>query len=137
MTVGASGRKGKERMTQQARGRNVGVGVLVGIFVAAAFSAIASVFYAIEGPDGLDRSSVPLVQILGAYFGSGVVGGALVGWLLPYSGNLVGAVVVGIVGLLPFYLSLAFTIGSPLIDGLMIAIPMGGYCGYYFLRSKP
>jgi amino acid transporter len=94
-------------------------------------SVVAVVIYAVRGPDTFARLGVTLASTVSLYLIAGVVGGALVGVLLPVTVWRWGAAAVGILAAVPLYVGVAVVLGqSDLLSGLIAAVLVGGVVGY-------
>jgi hypothetical protein len=84
-----------------------------------------------------------LKQVVFSYVAGGVVGGVLVGALLPIARWAPGAFVVGTIGTLPFFLLVNLLIASDapwfpdqLVMALIASMLLGGLLGLFF-QSQP
>jgi hypothetical protein len=94
-------------------------------------SLVAVAIYAIRGPDTFARLGVTLTSTVSLYLIAGVIGGALVGTLLPMTVWRWGAAVVGILAAVPLYVGVAVLLGqSDVFSGLVAAVLVGGVVGY-------
>lgn len=102
-----------------------------GIIVAALLSLVAVMVYGIRGPDVFERLGVSLPAVVTLYFLAGIIGGAVVGLLLPLTTWRLGASLVGAVAASPLYVGAGLLLGhSDLVGGLVLAVLVGGGVGY-------
>lgn len=115
--------------------RNVGLGIVVGLAFAVVYSAVATLLYAFGAGSSTSGDPLPgLPLLILIYLGGGMLGGAAVGWLMPYSRTRLGAIIVGAVGALPFFAGLALIDDSVNVPASVIsALLLGGILGYRFL----
>lgn len=126
------------RGTAPTLARDLKWGVGYGLAFAAAYSAIVLVQYLVTGPGVVESRHITLGPTIAAYFVGGVVGGALVGLLRPFTRWRVGATLIGIIACLP--LAIAFVVvidGSPshwkeetIVGTLIAAVLIGAIVGY-------
>jgi hypothetical protein len=73
--------------------------VLLGIATGVALATLCSIYVTalvlIKGPSILEAYGATYAMVLLGYYGSGVVVGALVGWLLPLGRRIPGAMAIG------------------------------------------
>lgn len=104
---------------------------------AVVYSVVASVIFLVAG-----EQPEELLAVVASYFGGGVVAGAIIGWLRPYSRTHLGSIVVGIVGAFPVFLGfavaddgLALDLGD-LATVAVVAVILGGSLGHNFLYKQ-
>lgn len=76
---------------------NVRTSVLIGLTMASLYSLYAMVLYAVRGNEPFDANEVSVSAIVLAYYGGGLIGGAIAGLLWPLVRWRVGATLVGAV----------------------------------------
>jgi len=114
-------------------------GIIIGLVFAVIYSVIATLVYVAAGfPEG---EGAGLPEIILSYFAGGILAGAIIGWLRPYSNTRIGSVIVGIIGAFPVLLGFYLVeFGRIDADGLIVTAPlsviMGGILGYRFLCDK-
>jgi hypothetical protein len=83
---------------------NLRTSVLVGFIMATCYAIYAVVVYAVRGPAPFAAHGVSLQIVLLTYYAAGILGGLVVGVMLPVARNSVGALLVGVViGLIVFF----------------------------------
>jgi hypothetical protein len=82
-------------------GRDVRRGIRWGLYFAAAYSLYVVAVVVLRGPSVLARQGVTLIGLVLAYFGGGIIGGAITGALLPIARKPLGAMVVGFFAAVP------------------------------------
>ena len=131
------GSKDQEGTRTQRPARMVGLGIVIGLVFAVVYSVVASVIFLVAGDQPEE-----LLAVVASYFGGGVVAGAIIGWLRPYSRTHVGSIVVGIIGAFPVFLGFAVADeGLPLNLGDLatvaaVAVTLGGILGHKFLYKE-
>jgi len=86
----------------------------VGLFMALGYSAWVSVLALAAGPESFAREvGVTLPALVGMYFFGGIMGGLIVGLLLPLTRWLIRAVFIGYVAALPFFSLCVLTLVPP------------------------
>lgn len=107
------------------------LGVLWGLAAALITSVVAVAQYMITDGRAFDTHGITLGKVIALYFIGGIVGGAIVGLLLPLTKWRLGASVVGMVALAPFYIGIALALGhKDIYSGLIAAVAIGGVAGY-------
>ena len=86
------------------------LGVLVGLAYATVYSLVAVAVFRFKDPADLANLHASLVQVISAYVTGAIVGGALVGVLLPIARWAPGAFLLGTTGTLPFFLMVSLLI---------------------------
>jgi hypothetical protein len=76
---------------------NVKGGVILGFVISSLYSLYAVILYAIRGSAAFEANGVTMAGIVAAYYGAGIIGGAIVGALSPLLRWRLGATVVGMV----------------------------------------
>ena len=77
--------------------RHVGLGIKVGVVLATVFSAWVLYNHSVAGSRAIESSGATVSGLLLAYYSAGVVGGALVGMLVPLARRPGGTILVGCV----------------------------------------
>jgi hypothetical protein len=118
------------------------LGALVGLAYAAVYSLVAVAIFQFRDSATLASLHASLTQVIVAYVIGAVVGGALVGVLLPITRWAVGAFVLGTAGTLPFFLLVFLLIASDapwfpdqVVMALIAAMLLGGLLGL-LIRSE-
>jgi RsiW-degrading membrane proteinase PrsW (M82 family) len=88
--------------------RNVLWGVKAGLFFASFYSLFVLLLYAFRGEEPSESKGVSLLAVVVTYFIGGVLGGAIVGLLRPFTRERWGAIVVGMIAALPVVLGFSF-----------------------------
>lgn len=123
------------------RHRNVPAGALVGLLFGLVYSVIAVVLFLARGQGAFEyQAGVSLLILMGVYMVGGVLGGAVVGLLLPWTNNRWGAVVVGMIAAVPVVTGVAIAMdGMPsgwsdasLGSLILTSVLLGGAGGYMF-----
>ena len=112
------------------RKANLVLGALAGVMVAVLISLVAVMMYVLRGPQMFERLGISLTSTIALYFVGGIIGGSLVGLLLPLATWRWGAVLVGIIAAMPVYLGAGVLLGEDLSIGIFLAIIVGGVVGY-------
>src|SRR6266566_284579 len=86
--------------------RNVLLGLGLGAFFAAGFSLWASMIRLAAGPAPFARNGTTYHGVLRGYFGGFLLGGLLIGLLMPLSKFVVGRMLLGAIGVFPVYLAI-------------------------------
>ncbi|MFN2398928.1 MAG: hypothetical protein ABR543_09875 [Gemmatimonadaceae bacterium] len=89
--------------------RNIRWGIILGLFFAVYYSAIAIAIYLLLGPSAFDRNGITLLGAIMAYFTAGVVGGIVVGLFRPLVRSLLGRMAAGILVAVPVFLVIGVT----------------------------
>ena len=96
--------EGKRGGSSRSRVRkNLLVGVALGLFIATGFSVFITIERVAMGTEPFERHSVTYSQLVAIYYIGFLVGGSLVGLLLPLRRWLLGQMFLGFVLLLPAY----------------------------------
>lgn len=80
-------------------------GILWGIAVAGLYSLYVGAIYLLQGPAPFESHGTSILSIVAAYFGGGVVSGAIVGLLRPLSRWQLGAGMLGMIAAVPVFLA--------------------------------
>ena len=116
-------------------GRNVRTCVKIGLGIGVLFSLYVVVAYAVTAGSILDGYGTTLPVVLATYLGGGIVGGAIVGALLPLGRRWYGAMLVGSIGLMPFYAMIEFAMFPAgrrsiyMLSTLLVAATVGSLAG--------
>jgi MFS family permease len=120
----------------------VRVAVLVGLGYAVGYSVIAAALFKLKDPSQVERMGMSLPQAIATYWAGAVLGGVLVGILLPMARWRVGAFVLGTLGTLPFFMLVSLLIAADapwfpdqVIMALLVSMVLGGLMGLY-IRSN-
>lgn len=114
------------------------VGIRWGLKVAGVYCAYVIVLYILTGGNAFMEIGVSLPTVLVVYLLGGVVGGGLVGVLLPIAqSSLLGAMAIGILGMAPIITGAVITVyGVPpwksnaMRPIIGLSIMLGSYGGY-------
>jgi hypothetical protein len=82
-------------------GRNLRTGLRWGVAYSAVYSAYVVGLWVFRGDAPFEHNNTTLGAVLLAYWGSGVLVGAMVGILLPFGVTWYGAAVLGVLGAYP------------------------------------
>ena len=83
--------------------RNMVIGLRTGLLLGAIFSAWAGVMFLMNGGRPMERyNNVTFIEVAGGYLFGGAVGGVIIGALYPLVRYKVGALLVGMLAVLPF-----------------------------------
>jgi hypothetical protein len=120
----------------------VRVAVLVGLGYALVYSLIAAALFKLKDPAQVERMGMTLPQAIATYWAGAVLGGVLVGILLPMARWGVGAFVLGTLATLPFFMLVSLLIAADapwfpdqVIMALLVSMVLGGLMGLY-IRSN-
>lgn len=121
---------------------NLSTGLWWGSRYAMAYAVVGTII-AIVNPDALKAYGMTLLQLIGLYVASGLVGGAMFGLLLPLVQGQLSAAVVGFLVALPlmFMFGMAMypeEVGSSLSiwTAVLSAFALGPICGALMWRSN-
>ena len=89
--------------------KNVLKGVGLGLFIATGFTAWITFLRQTAGTAPFDRLHTTYSATVALYYGSGLIGGVIVGLLLPLFRWPLGAALVGMMGVFPAYFGVALT----------------------------
>ena len=93
------------RATTASLRRNVLLGLGLGAFVAAGFSLWVTVIRLAAGPAPFVQNGTTYHGLVTVYFGGFLLGGLLIGLLMPLNKFLPGRIVLGIIAVFPVYLA--------------------------------
>ncbi len=85
--------------------RNVLLGIGLGAFMASGFSLWATLIRLVGGPAPFASNGTTYLGLVSVYFGGFLLGGFLIGLLMPLSRFMVGRMLLGIMGVFPVYLA--------------------------------
>ncbi len=94
-------------------GRRVVSGIRVGLFFAVAFSAIATILFALSGGRALGNSFTVLGSVIAVYAFGGIVSGSIFGLLRPLARWAWGAAILGSIVAVPAYAGMLFATKGP------------------------
>lgn len=122
------------------RETNIGLGVFFGVALATFYSAFVLILFMIRGDSAFEANDITLLGTISAYYFGGIVGGVIVGLLLPLATWRWGSVIVGVVAAVPVFLGIGIAMyGGPGSRGpndrfglVTAAILLGGFGGYAF-----
>ena len=83
--------------TSAATKRHVSLGIQVGVLLATIFSAWVLYNHSVAGSRAIERSGATVAGLVLAYYSAGVIGGALVGALIPLARRPGGTILIGCV----------------------------------------
>lgn len=112
--------------------RGVATGLALGLAVATGLSVWVTILRVVLGGE-LDTTYLIVVR---TYYAAGLAGGLLVGLAWPLRSWVFGSALLGVLGMLPFYLGFAFAESAPqrpsgeslleaLVLALMVGVPLG------------
>ena len=76
--------------------RDVQTCVIVGLVMASIYAMYAIGLYALEGPRPFEQNGTSIAVVLATYYAAGVIGGGVVGLLMPFTASIVGSAAVGV-----------------------------------------
>lgn len=118
-------------MSALRRESNPLLGVLAGVAAATFTILIVAAIVGVRGGAVFERFGTTLLGASALYLGAGVVGGAVVGLLLPITVWRAGSAVVGVLAAVPLYLGIAIVLPeTDMWSGLIAAVVIGGLVGY-------
>jgi hypothetical protein len=94
-----------ERTLAVSLRRNLLLGLGLGAFFACSFSVWVTIIRLAVGPASFIRNGTTYHGLVGVYFGGFLLGGFVIGLLMPLSRFLLGRMLLGIVGVFPVYLA--------------------------------
>jgi hypothetical protein len=113
--------------------------VKLGAFVGACVAVLAGALIALQGTEVLTAEGITVVELMAMYVGGGVVGGAIVGCLLPVAKrSAVLSMLVGYAAIFPFMLVLGMAFTRQFSEALIIAPIMslsGAYAAWLVWRD--
>ena len=93
---------------------NIRKGIVFGVALATFYSLFAGTIMLVGGPVAFERNGTTLLGALCAYYASGIVGGALVGALSPWTKHYAGTIVISIIAAIVVFFGIEVaTAGSP------------------------
>ncbi len=121
------------------------MGILIGIFVAVLYSIVATAVYLITAGRAFEAHGLTLLSTILAYFTGGILGGAVFGYMLPWTRKRVGAIVVGMITALPAGVGLNMAMRGPptrwddsdIFAVVIGSIILGGLLGNSFWSPPP
>ena len=122
-------------------------GIALGLFVATGLSAWVTFLRLTVGTAPFQRLETTYTATVALYYAGGLVGGALVGLLLPLRRSLWGAALLGMVGVFPLYFGVAWTRATAanaaftldnVAESALLAFLVGGAVGIWiWLDDNP
>ena len=121
------------------RSRNVRLGLRVGLGIATVYSAWVAFVRLALGPHAFDRFGLNWWQLVAIYYGGLSLGGWAYGLLVPLKRHLWGALLQGIVLILPMYGGVMLAVGlsvprsefrTYMIASLIVALIVGAALGF-------
>lgn len=120
---------------QQPLGHRLRYGVTFGLFAGVLYAVIAATLVGYGA--GRSIKDFPITTVVGLYLGGGILTGLVFGFLAPFCLRRTGAVVVGILAMLPTGLLIGLAIREPtdsldqlLIPAVLFAAAIGGAGGF-------
>lgn len=117
--------------------------VFVGLGYALVYSLVAGALFKFRDPAQMERVRVSLPQTVASYWAGAVLGGVLVGILLPLARWTIGAFVLGTIATLPFFMLVSLVIAADapwfpdqLVMALIASLLIGGSLGAYFRSNS-
>ena len=77
--------------------RDIKTGIVFGIILATIYSAFATIVFALGGASVLEEYNTSLATVILAYYSGGLLGGLIVGLLMPMTRHWVGSLLVRLV----------------------------------------
>ena len=116
---------------------SAGAMALFGVLIATGLSLWALAVYANRGAAPFAHNGTTFLRAVSAYYVGGLLGGFAVGVVLPFLRGRLGAVIGGVIAVIPMYAAVAYTIeGSAglrdwriwIFTALLVGVPVGlGY----------
>jgi hypothetical protein len=133
----------RRRRSHHALGRDILKGAKFGLAVATALSLWAVVLRVTLGPAAFAETGFTLRFVVMVYYGASAIGGGALGALLPLRRSALGACLIGVVFVLPFYaaffLAYPFTISPKtwwIGIGVVMSLVVGGGLGLWVWSSE-
>jgi hypothetical protein len=113
-----------------------------GLMAAGAYSAYVILLYAVGGAGPFESRGVSLPSVIGIYLLGGVMGGPIVSYLQPLARSRVGAMMLGVIAMLPLagatYLAMATASSEFLLEGVIVtAVLIGAGVGALVWEPPP
>lgn len=131
-------------MSVTRRERHVGLGLLVGLALGVFYSLIVIAIALVSAGSIKEQYGFSILVLIVTYLYGGMSGGAIVGWLWPWTTSRLGALIVGVIGAAPLGLGAAVALADAnnytdaLIAGAIVSTILGAWAGLFFLApSRP
>jgi hypothetical protein len=99
--------------------QNVRWGLTRGLLFFALYSFVAVLIFLLRGSEPFDANGIPLGSVILAYFVGGLLGGAIAGLLRPFANRRIGAMIGGVVVMIPIFVAVTIgQFGAPLSWGV-------------------
>lgn len=122
---------------ESERRPSVGLGITVGLVMAALTCVAAVIIYALRGPEAFTANGTTLPRAVVTYLAAGVLGGGVGGLLFPLTARSGGGAIVGALAAVPLYLSIALQLQAGLLIGTLGGIVVGGVVGHRLFPPPP
>lgn len=126
--------------------QNVLWGIRRGLSAALAFSAYVLLLYLFRGAAPFEANDTSLGAVIAAYLFGGLVAGAIIGLLRPFTKRKVGAIIAGIVAAVPVYAAVVFAVNGfapwTLMDAVFVAVAslyvgaLAGFLTWKWTRNR-
>jgi len=93
--------------------RRIRAGVLVGLIMASFYSAWALLMHFLAPGSNSNHTTIGIGAVIAAYFGAGIVGGAVIGSLSPLARSWTGMVVLGMTTGIVFFFFIETATSGP------------------------
>ena len=116
---------------------NLRLGLIVGAIMATLYSLYALVVFLLSGGDAFLRYDTSFPVVVLTYYAAGILGGGLIGSLLPFASSLPGRILLGALGGLVVFFCLGLAMNGPFgnwsptdwQDIAFLGLGMGGVAG--------
>jgi hypothetical protein len=119
-------------------------GIGWGLFAACFYALVALVIYAFQGSRPFESKGITLASTVAVYIVGGLIGGTIVGLLRPLTKRRAGAMLLGVIAMIPVSIGFVFILfgpisrwgGGELFGVLFTAVFLGGYGGWEFWEPQ-
>jgi hypothetical protein len=137
-------RKGHTYGERSTVWRDLRWGIGWGLFAGVFYSLVAFAIYAFQGSRPFESKGITLGSTLMVYIVGGLIGGTVVGLLRPLAKQRAGAMIVGVITMIPVSIGFVFILfgpmsrwgGGELFGVLFTAVFLGGYGGWEFWEPQ-
>jgi hypothetical protein len=124
--------------------RDLRWGIGWGLFAACFYSLVALGIYAFQGSRPFESKDITLGSTVAVYIVGGLLGGTVVGLLRPLGKRRAGAMLLGVIAMIPVSIGFVFILfgpisrwgGGELFGVLFTAVFLGGYGGWEFWEPQ-